>query len=162
MTIFPAFPRVPASRPTPGHGESLTDSQRATQRRIVLLIGAILLMGLADLLCTLTYMRSVGLPEANPLARWLAGIGSTQAIVCFKLLTMALSCFCLWLGRTQRRMELCAWTCAAILLALSIHWIGFNRAVSEHTNLLSCLADTRSPQAVAAVKAQEVWVRLED
>lgn len=145
---------------TPGGGPGA----EASRRRVALLIWAIVMMGLADLFCTLIYMRTVGLPEANPLARWLAAFGSTQAVVCFKLLTMGMSCGCLWLGRGSRRMEACAWTCTAILLALSIHWIGFNRDISKHTNLLSCLADPRHTPALASGhgRLHELWVRIED
>lgn len=142
----------------------LNPQRAATSRRVLLLMAAIVLMGVADLLCTLAYMRTIGLPEANPIARWLAQFGSTQAVVCFKLLTMAMSCLCLYKGRTERRMEWCAWACAGILLALSLHWISFNRAIVEHTNLIAVLADhNQNPYRIkTAGRGPDNWVRLEE
>lgn len=148
----------------PSRGPALTPARAAGSRRVMLLIAAITLMGLADLFCTLTYMTTIGLPEANPIARWLARFGTTETIVGFKLLTMALSCWCLYVGRADRRMEVCAWACAAILLGLSIHWIGFNRNITEHTNLIAYLSDRnpcpRSPEAGLAHGTN--WVRLDE
>jgi hypothetical protein len=145
-------------------GPVISPDKAAVSRRVILLIAAIVLMGLADLACTLAYMQTVGLPEANPIARWLARFGDTRAIVGFKLLTMLLSCYCLYIGRTERRMEWCAWTCTAILLGLSIHWISFNRSIAEHTNLIAYLSDPEPcPRIVGANgKAMEMWVRLEE
>ncbi|MBN8643835.1 MAG: hypothetical protein J0L61_01170 [Planctomycetes bacterium] len=136
----------------------------ATSRRVMLLISAIVLMGLADLACTLIYMTTVGLPEANPIARWLAEFGSSRAVVAFKLLTMGLCCLCLYMGRTERRMEMCAWACTAILLTLSFHWIGFNRSITEHTNLIAYLADPNPCPRIAGVhlRGPDNWVRIED
>ncbi|MFM9956461.1 MAG: DUF5658 family protein [Phycisphaerales bacterium] len=148
----------------PSRGPVLSAARVATSRRVLLLISAITLMGLADLYCTLAYMTTVGLPEANPIARWLVRFGTTETIIGFKLLTMALSCWCLYIGRAERRMEVCAWACTAILLGLSIHWIGFNRSISEHTNLIAYLADKspcpRSPDAGLAHGSN--WVKLEE
>lgn len=145
-------------------GPLLTAKQIASSRRIMLLIAAIVLMGLADLSCTLAYMQTVGLPEANPIARWLARFGDTRAIIGFKLLTMLLSCLCLYVGRRERRMEFAAWTCTLILLGLSIHWISFNRAITEHTNLIAYLSDPgASPRIVGAnSRTLDTWVRLEE
>ncbi len=145
-------------------GPVLTPKQAAVSRRIVLLIAAIVLMGLADLACTLAYMQTVGLPEANPIARWLARFGDTRAIIGFKLLTMLLSCLCLYVGRRERRMEVAAWACTLILLCLSVHWISFNRAITEHTNLIAYLSDPGACPRIAGTGARtmETWVRLEE
>ncbi len=148
----------------PSRGPVLNAAQQAGSRRVILLIAAILMMGVADLLCTLAYMTTIGLPEANPIARWLARFGTTETIVGFKLLTMGLSCWCLYVKRAERRMEVCAWACAAILLALSIHWIGFNRSITEHTNLIAYLADPDPcPRIAGTIGSRvETWVRLEE
>ncbi len=145
-------------------GPVLTPKQAAVSRRIVLLIAAIVLMGLADLACTLAYMQTVGLPEANPIARWLARFGDTRAIIGFKLLTMLLSCLCLYVGRRERRMEFAAWACTIILLCLSVHWISFNKSITEHTNLIAYLSDPSTCPRVAGVQSRtlETWVRLEE
>lgn len=161
MTAMPGNTLALWTRQT--RGAVVSPVALATSRRIMLLIAAIVLMGLADLACTLAYMQTVGLPEANPIARWLVRFGDTRAIIGFKLLTMLLSCLCLYKGRTERRMEFCAWACAAILLALSVHWISFNQSITEHTNLIAYLSDAKGGRGLAGVgsHAVEEWVRLE-
>lgn len=141
------------------------DPGAASSRRLMLLLTAMFLMGMGDLLCTLAYMRSVGLPEMNPIARWIAANGTSQSLVLYKLLTISVSCGALYLARRHRRAEVCGWACAAILFALTLHWISFNRSVSEQPSWLTLVALDANRQDVARAgmgPAQDIWVSMRD
>jgi len=125
------------------------ESERAANaksRRVVLLILAIGLMSFADLVITLTYMRSVGMIEANPIARLMLEIGSIDQLVRYKLFTMSLSCGVLYLLRRHARAEHGAWVCVALLFALTIHWVRYNDKVVDYSNDIHVIS--QSPEDV--------------
>jgi len=146
-------PPVRSARPAGAWATRICSPASAPERRIVLLIVAMIMMGLADLACSLTYMQSVGMIELNPLARHMASVGQTRQLVLFKLFTMALSCGALFLVRRHAIAEKAAWLCSAGLLALMIHWTIFNRDVASNTNELTLMAqgERKSP----------MWVKLD-
>lgn len=109
-------------------------------RRLGLLIVAIAMMSGADLLCTLAYMSTIGLIEANPFARFMVSVGDIPQLVMFKAFTTLLSCGALYLARRHPLSEKVAWLCAAMLLALMLHWTAFNRSVSGLTNEITVLS----------------------
>jgi len=121
-------------RESPGPAPLATGNDHA--RRVTLLIMAIILMSVADLVITLTYMRSVGMFEANPIARFMVSLGSYGHLVRYKLFTMALSCGLLYLLRRHRNAELAAWLCAIVLLSLTAHWVRYNNQIVNYTNEL--------------------------
>lgn len=123
------------------------------QRRLVLLIIAITLMSLADLALTLTYMRSIGMIELNPVARYMVEIGQTQQLVLFKLFTTVLAGGTLFLLRRCRCAEPTAWLAVAIMLALMVRWNLYNEAVSSATDELTLLAS--GTQSCAG------WIKLD-
>jgi len=127
----------PRSTPTP-----LNPRQLAQCRRVTLLVGAIFLMGLADLLITVTYIRSVGMFEMNPIARFMLSIGSINQLIRYKLFTMVLSCGVLYLLRRHPKAEIGAWICVAMLFALTMHWVRYNASIMEYSNDLQVLAQT--------------------
>lgn len=103
----------------------------AGERRVSLLVIAITIMGLADLMLTLIYMQTTGMYELNPLARAMVATGGSAQLVVFKLLTLSLSAGVLYLLRRQRVAEPAAWACAAVMCALSIHWISYNNQLEN-------------------------------
>lgn len=123
-----------------GGGSSSFDPERARHRRIVLIILATVMMGVADLLCTMTYMSSVGMIELNPLARLMISIGGSEQLVRFKVFTMVLSAGALYLCRRTRNAEFWALLCAGIMLALMVHWLFYNEMVQTMTHEISVLA----------------------
>ncbi|MCA9282437.1 MAG: hypothetical protein H6812_00525 [Phycisphaeraceae bacterium] len=100
-------------------------------RVVVLLIVAIILMGLADLALTLTYMRGMGMIEANPIARYMLSIGHERQLILYKLASLGMCCGTLYLIRRHRKAEVCAWLCCGIMLVLSIHWTRYNLAMES-------------------------------
>jgi uncharacterized membrane protein YhaH (DUF805 family) len=113
------------------------------------------LMGVFDLLCTLTYMRTSGMLEANPLAREMIEIGGMRQLVLFKSLTILLSCGAIYLVRRTRQAEVSAWLCTAMMVALTIHWVNYNREVSEFTRDMAVLA-------MSGGEFEPMWVKIED
>ncbi len=98
---------------------------------MLLLVVATALMGLADLLLTLTYVRTVGMAEANPLARWLMQFNSVGLVVAFKLASMAIcSGLILW-KRRSRSAEIGAWVCLLVMALLTARWVWFIGAFSS-------------------------------
>ncbi len=103
----------------------------ARTRRIVLLIVALILMSLADLICTLTYLTSYGMVEVNPIARHMIDIGGTRQLILYKAFTMTVSCGCIYFVRAKRGAELGAWICVAVLLLLMLHWTQYNEVMDS-------------------------------
>lgn len=115
-------------------------AQTPHARRLVLVLLAIAMMSMADLVCTLIYMSSVGLLELNPLARFMVSVGDARQLIIFKLFTMTLSCGALYFARRHPISERVAWMCALGLFALMMHWMSFNSSVSDLTNEITILA----------------------
>lgn len=126
---------------------------RARSRRVILLISFIFVMGIADLVMTLTYMKHSGMFELNPIARMLAGTGEPAYLAAFKLFTMTISTVALYIGRRHRAGEIGAWLCAAILLALMLHWNNYNQEIASLTTELSTMA--------MYGHESDIWVRIE-
>lgn len=122
-------------------------------RVVVLLIVAIILMGLADLALTLTYMRGVGMIEANPIARYMLTIGHERQLILYKLSSLSLCCGTLYLIRRHRKAEICAWLCTAIMVLLSIHWTRYNLAMESMRHEMT---------EVALQGSTEPWITLAD
>lgn len=113
---------------------------RGRRFRLTLLIAAIMIMSIVDLFCTLTYMRTVGMIELNPLARAMISIGQTRQLVMFKAFTVTLACGTIFLLRRHGRAEIAAWTAAAALACLMLHWFHYNSLISTITNDVTVLA----------------------
>jgi len=137
----------------PGRDSHRFPRDLARSRRVILLILAMVLMGLADLACTLTYMRSVGMVEMNPIARHMIDLAGARQLVLFKLFTMVLSCGLIYLLRFHRRAETVAWACTCVLLGLMVHWVRYNSEAPKMTNEIALLASG---------DANECWVVLDD
>ena len=91
-------------------------------RRVAMLLPALALMGVADLAYTLEHMTSIGMYEMNPLARLIVAEGGADNLALFKLCTLGVCCGILFRLRHARQAEIGAWVCAAVMLALMLHW----------------------------------------
>jgi len=138
------------ARPEPARSPHAEPARRSL--RVTLLAAAMILMGLADLQLTLTYMRSTGLIELNPIARAMIEIGGARQLVMYKLLSIAMSAGVLYILRRHALAERCAWVSCVLLLALTAHWVRYNDAAIE------------SPAAAVALTAapDHRWVTLPD
>lgn len=123
---------------------------RATLRasrhiRVVALIAAVIAMSMGDLYMTMAYLRTVGMDEANPLARLVISYGCPGALAAWKVLTLTLGMFILFRLRRTRGGELGAWCCFSMLLALTLHWADYNRDVTDLTPEVAALASSGDP-----------------
>lgn len=124
-------------------------------RRILLLVGVMCLMGLIDLLFTVTYVRSTGMYEMNPLARFILRHGELGHLVAFKLGSMAVSCLAIFAARRTRKAEYGAWACVFMLSVLMVHWVNYvnnMQALSYEFLLLMQNEELAGP----------AWVRIAD
>jgi len=111
-------------------------------RILILLLTLVALSGL-DLAFTLTYMLSVGMFEANPLARTLASGGDPWMLALWKIGTTTLAAWILFSHRKHWQAEVGAWICTGILVMLTVHWMHYIAHVDQFTTALS-----GPPQAV--------------
>lgn len=125
----------------------------ATRRawRVMGLTIAIASMSLVDLYITLLYVRSVGMGEANPLARWVIEHFSPQVLVAWKLLTVVVACTIFAVARRTRAAEVGAWVCCAVLVWLTVRWITYSTEVTHLTPVLHILSQTDTAKWVQHV-----------
>jgi cytochrome bd-type quinol oxidase subunit 2 len=95
--------------------------QRA--ERVTWLLGGVVLLSLADLFLTLTYLTTVGMSEGNPIAHWLLETtDSVWPLAVYKVFTVAVCVTLLYRNRDKRQSELASWCAVLILVTLSIWW----------------------------------------
>jgi len=116
---------------------AVAEARRRRGRRVVFLLLAILVLSLADLAATIVNLTSIGMDEANPLARAIVlGFGSTWALVAYKLLTLSVCLGLLYRLRWHRQSEAAAWFGVLILCALTVHW-GRYSAVAHQPDVVA-------------------------
>lgn len=120
----------------------------------------IVVAGLGDLMCTLSYARAVGLIEANPLARLAVSIGGEPMLVALKAVSIGACCAALFIGRRNRRVEIAAWICAGAMAALMAYWNHYNDQIAGLGNEVASLAARSGASPECADTAR--WLTLAD
>ena len=125
---------------------ALAERLHAAQRRairVVCLTAAMVLMSLADLQITMTYLQSVGMGEGNPVARWVIEHGSPALLVVWKCASIALAALVFIRYREKRIAEGASWLSCAVLGWLLVQWSAYadvgavaGRAVSRSRHLV--------------------------
>ena len=82
----------------------------------------VLVLSLADLALTLTFLTSVGMAEENPLARLVIATGSAWAVVAFKVGLSLTACAIFWIARQRASGEIGAWLGAILMAWLMVRW----------------------------------------
>lgn len=142
--IGSVFHDAPTPAPAPALAGMLRD-ERARHRRAWRVVGltiAIALMSLVDLYITLLYVRSVGMGEANPLARWVIEHFSPAVLITWKLLTIAIACSIFGIARRTRAAEIGAWVSCAVLVWLTVRWTDYSREVAHLTPVLHVISQS--------------------
>lgn len=121
--------------------------------RVVALIAVGWVLGLTDLVLTLTYLMNIGLFEGNPLARWIIAFGSPWLVVAFKLGTMVASSGILFWQRRRWQAEVGAILAVIVLAKLTMQWMGYIAFASDMTHAMSIAA-------ADPVSYQDVWATL--
>ncbi len=122
-------------------------------RRVAVLLLITVALSLFDLLLTLSYARSIGLIEANPIAAWIMREGSSAALIAWKVGSVGLAGCIIFAIRHRREGEWAAWVCAAILALLTAHWLNFG---SELHTVTALAADPSS------IPADSQWIVMVD
>lgn len=162
MTTMPASPLPELAQPS-SLSERISRGfdcplLRSRARRINLVLVSVVLMGLADLAYTLTYMRGSGMIEANPIARAMVEIGSARQLVLYKLLTLAICCGAIYFCRRAKQAEVGAWICCIVMFALTLHWVNYNAAVSELTTEFAIMAELSQVPETASIASHFVRI----
>ena len=105
---------------------SQADAKRC--ERVKWLLFGIVMLSVADLVLTVSYLTTVGMSEGNPIAVWLLqATNSVWALGMYKAITVTICVSLLYRTRFQRQGELAAWCAMLILVALSIWWNQYSR-----------------------------------
>lgn len=112
----------------------------ARAERVTLVVFATALMCLGDLAMTMDHARSIGLFEANPLAREVLRHHSPEALVIFKGCSILLGCSLLVYLRKARIAELGSWAVLAAMTLLCLHWNGYSQGLAEITPQYAAMA----------------------
>lgn len=131
------------------HAPPLTDERPvglvpglSRECRVVCLLAAVLLMSLVDLHHTLLYLQTVGMEEANPVARWVMSHDSPLLLIGFKLATVVITGAILLSLRRRAAAEAGAWLCAAVLVWLTVRWELYTEALLQMDGLIELAQGT--------------------
>ncbi len=116
-------------------------TERARGWRVVTLLIAIAAMSIGDLLMTLTFARSIGMVELNPMARFLMQAPSPAYIIVYKMSSVLIACAILFMARKTRVGELGSWLAFFGLLWLTIRWLEYSEAMVIITGHLHYFAN---------------------
>jgi hypothetical protein len=120
-------------------------------RRVHVLLASIAVLSLADLVITLTHLRSMGMAEANPVAAYL--IRTTQSVpvlIAFKVLTVGVCVALLHRLRHERIGEFACWLSLGVLVWLSLIWGAYSDDMPAPP-----------PEALVRQDGSEAWLRLD-
>lgn len=109
--------------------------------RVIMLTAAVAVMSVLDLYITLLYVRTVGMGEANPLARWMMSHFSADVLIWWKLLTVALACTIFLTARRTKVGEIGAWVSCGVLIWLTLRWTTYSHEVTCLTPVLHILSE---------------------
>ena len=130
--------------------DALTPQARVT--RIAMLVAATVVMCVGDLYMTLTYAMSVGMIEANPIAREVLREHPVAVLVVWKLSTLVFFASVFYFARRTRVGEVAAWGSFFVMACLTMHWLSYATAASRFTTEFAALAMSDDPR----------WITLDD
>ena len=104
---------------------------RTRSARVVWLLCAIVLLSLADLQMTYVHLTTIGLGEANPVARLVMSAESPALLIAWKLASVGLACGIFYLGRRRPLAEIAAWFCVLVLVWLMLRWGAYSTEMAR-------------------------------
>lgn len=114
------------------------------RRRVTLAIAAIIVFSLADLYFTILYARTIGMAEANPIARMVMSMNSPALLGLWKCATVLGACLIFWVCRHKRTAEFAAIACMGALGALTVWWSVYSKELPQYTTNFHALASTET------------------
>jgi hypothetical protein len=104
---------------------------RTRSARVVWLLCTIMLLSLADLQMTYVHLTTIGLGEANPIARLVMSAESPALLITWKLASVCLACGVFYLGRARPLAEIAAWFCVLVLVWLMLRWGAYSTEMAR-------------------------------
>lgn len=126
--------------PAPPQAAIAPLADRRRSLRVLTLIAAIVLMSLGDLYMTLEHLSTVGMGEANPIARFVIGYNSPALLAVWKLASVSLACLIFARFRTRWTAEAACWLCTLVLVGLTVMWINYSAELSTLTCSLPAMS----------------------
>ncbi len=121
-------------------------------RRVLVLLTGIIILSLADLVITMVHLKSTGMAEANPIARFVIGFSqSPLSLICFKALSVMICVVLLFKVRRTLQGEIAAWCAMLILSAMSVMWFHYARQYESTIDL----------QVAQTELGSNLWVHLD-
>lgn len=114
---------APAVAPVPAGWVADYVSRRPL--RVTALVALIVVLSLADLHLTLTFLTSGGMLESNPLARLVMSYDCAGLLTLWKCASVGLTSWILFRARRNRSAEIAAWIGVGVLLWLMVRWAGY-------------------------------------
>lgn len=145
---------VPIAPPSPRQGVATALSRSPLSRRavrVMTLTAVVAFLGVLDLVFTLTYLRTVGMPEGNPIARMVMSYNSPAMLIAWKCATILASSFIFYLARRRITAELACWFCAFVLVWLTARWVNFAYEVEHVTPFVHALSECESRTWVSMI-----------
>lgn len=112
----------------------------ARAQRVTCLVIATALMCLGDLFMTMHHAKTIGLFEANPIAREVMRQHSPEVLMLFKGCSIGIGCSLLFYLRKARIAELGAWAVLGAMTLLCLHWNGYSQGLAEITPQYAAMA----------------------
>jgi len=107
-------------------------SEHRRARRVVVLLIGIAVLSMADLVMTIAHLRTIGMIEVNPIARFVIEHGASSWLLSlYKCATVTICVALLYCARRFRIGECAAWMALGILVMLSITWGEYSRQVDN-------------------------------
>ncbi len=92
------------------------------------MLGVILVLSIADLVLTLTYVMEIGLIEDNPIARLVLQTGGPVLLVVAKLSSVGFTIGVLFWARKRGIAEVAAVIGAVVMIWVTGRWVGYIEA----------------------------------
>jgi hypothetical protein len=113
-----------------------SESQRRRVRRVIVLLGAIVVLSLADLIVTLGHLKSTGMIEANPIAAYLIRVTHSPWVLAeYKCLTVGICVTLLYRLRRRAWGEVGAWCAVGILTVMALLWHTYSTELQSHAKV---------------------------
>lgn len=117
---------------------------RDRPRRVLVLLAGIVVLSIADLAVTLTHLMTIGMAEANPIARFLMQAWpSPWALGAFKIATLSMCVGLLYWMRRRKVGEAGAWVATFVLVGMCIQWHEYALVIDDPMTVHLAMEGTR-------------------
>lgn len=112
-------------------------TERRRGWRVVALTAVIAVLSVLDLRLTLAFLKTGGMSEGNPIARWIISHNCEWLLTIFKLGLVGLTCIILIVLRQRRAAELGAWIGFGVMAWLMVQWELYAEQATQLTVMMA-------------------------